>query len=413
MKQKVIIVGAGFGGISAAKELCDSNCDIVIIDKTNHHLFQPLLYQVATAGLSPADIAMPVRAIFTGYDNVHVIMEEVLSIDTANSSVILQEQSQQYDFLIVATGARHTYFGKDNWETDAPGLKTLNDALLIREKMLYAFEKAEILPDGEEKRSYLTFAIIGGGPTGVEMAGSIAEIAKQILEKDFNNIDPQSVKILLIEAGSRLLPMYSEQQADYTKEVLTQMGVTVLLKAMAEEIDQNSVKISGETVPTKNVIWAAGNAASPLLKCLEIPLDRAGRALVNADLSIPGNENIFVIGDASAVTMNENELVPGVAPAAMQEGRYVGKAIKNRMEGKLSKPFKYVDKGSMATIGRAKAVANIWGLKFTGFFAWLLWSFIHVFFLISYRNRFRVMAEWIWSYLSFRNAVRLITGRKP
>jgi NADH dehydrogenase len=370
MKSRVIIIGAGFGGITAAKQLCATDCEITIIDKTNHHLFQPLLYQVATAGLSPADIAMPIRAIFSGHSNVHVIMDEVLFIDKINATVNLKDITLSYDYLICAPGARHTYFGKDQWAAYAPGLKTLSDALTIREKMLSAFEHAENETNPEAKRAYLTFVVIGGGPTGVEMAGAIAEIAKQILEKDFNTIDPKDVRVFLVEAGERLLPAFTNKLSAYTVKTLHSMGVTVLLKTVAENINEDGVQLNKEFFSSKNVIWAAGNLASPLLKTLDTPLDRVGRAVVNPDLSLPGSPNIFVIGDAAVSVQKNGDPVPGVAPAAMQQGRYVGKLIANRaLPVEQRKPFAYLDKGSLATIGRAKAVAQLWGLQFTGFFA--------------------------------------------
>lgn len=409
-KKKVIIIGGGFGGITAAKCFDDDSFDVLILDKTNHHLFQPLLYQVASAALSPGDIAFPIREIFRNYKNIRVIMDEVLSIDKTNHKVFSKDAAYQYDYLIIATGSRHSYFGKDEWEENAPGLKTLKDALLLRERILNSFEEAEKAIDAESTKKYLTFVIVGGGPTGVEMAGAISEIAKKTLLKDFRRIDPANTKIILVEAGSKILSSYPESLAKHAIDDLESLGVEVKLNSLVTDINDSGARIGSEFIETTNIIWAAGNEISPLIKSLGIRTDRAGRAIVNPDLSIEEHPEIFVIGDAANVVFNEKQL-PGTAPVAMQEGRYVGNLIKSGVDIENRKPFRFIDKGDMATIGRAKAVANIRGFKLTGFFAWMAWCFIHIFYLIGFRNRFRVMAEWIWSYITFKRGIRLIVGK--
>ncbi len=410
-KKRVVIIGGGFGGITAAKLLKDYNLDITIIDKTNHHLFQPLLYQVATAALSPGDIAIPIRSIFRGRKNIEVIMAEVQSINKSESSLQLNDRKIYFDYLIVAPGSSHSYFGNNEWEQVAPGLKSLSDALAIREKILCSFEEAEIIENKNDQEQYLTFVIVGGGPTGVEMAGAIAEIARQTMLKDFRNINPKETKIFLVEAYPRILTAYSEHLSEIAKNDLEKMGVKVLINTKVTNVSLTGVILGEEFIKTKNIIWAAGNEASLLLKSLDVELDRAGRVLVEDDLSIKGCSNIFVIGDAANLKDKNGELLPGIAPVAIQQGKYVAKLIGNDKDSSKRKPFAYFDKGTMATIGKAKAVAKIRKFEFSQFTAWFLWSFVHIFFLITFRNRFRVMAEWIWYYFTSRRGVRLITRR--
>ena len=409
-KKKVIIVGGGFGGLLAAKEFQDTYFDVTIIDKTNHHLFQPLLYQVAAAALSPADIAIPIRSVFGNQKNIKVLLDEVISVDKENYTIKLTGSELNFDYLILSPGARHSYFGNDNWEKFAPGLKTLSDALKIRELILNSLEAAEKESDVNRRKKHLNFIVIGGGPTGVELAGAIAEIAKKTMIRDYKNFSSDDTKILLIEALPRILTSYSPNLSEKAREDLVQMGVDVRLNTKVTDVNENGVQLGDVFIESKNVIWAAGNVASPLLKTLNIDLDKAGRAIVESDCSIPGYPNIFVIGDAAFMNDDKGQALPGVAPVAMQQGRFVGRLIKNGLNKNNRKKFIYVDKGSMATIGKAKAVAMIKGLKLSGLIAWLAWSFVHIFFLIGFRNRFRVFAEWIWYYITNRQGTRLITN---
>ncbi len=406
--KKVVIVGGGFGGLNAAKNLVNTDFDVTIIDKTNHHVFQPLLYQVATAALSPGDISAPIRTIFSGSKNIKVIMDEVIDINKDEKIVILPDMKISYDYLIIAAGARHSYFGNDSWEPFAPGLKTLSDALIIREKILRALEEAEKLNPADYQK-YLNFVVVGGGPTGVEMAGAIAEIVKRSWLRDFKNISASKTKVYLIEAADRILLPYPPQLSLKAQKQLESLGVSVLLNTKVTAVNQDGVFVGNEFIESKNVIWAAGNAASPLLKKLNTELDRAGRAIVNTDLSIPGSTEIFIIGDAAAFKDENGNYLPGVAPVAIQQGKFVADLLKNNASGK--KTFKYRDKGILATIGRAKAIAFIKGLKLTGFLAWLAWTFIHIMVLIGFRNRVRVMTEWAWYYITFRHGIRLIVDK--
>lgn len=408
--KKVIIVGGGFGGLLAAKEFKDTDYEVTIIDKTNHHLFQPLLYQVAAAALSPADIAIPIRSVFSDQQNIKVVLDEVISVDKEKSIVKLSNSEMSFDYLILSPGARHSYFGNDNWEKYAPGLKTLSDALKIRELILNSLEAAEKEPDADRRKKYLTFVVIGGGPTGVELAGAIAEIAKKTMIKDYKNFRADDTKVILVEALPRILTSYTTDLSQKAKEDLEQMGADVRLNTKVTDVNEDGVQLGDIFIESKNVIWAAGNLASPLLKTLDIELDRAGRAVVEDDCSIPGYPNIFVIGDAALMKDKNGEILPGVAPVAMQQGKYVGKLIVNDDKNGSRKEFVYVDKGSMATIGKAKAVAMIRGLKLSGLLAWFAWSVVHIFFLIGFRNRFRVFAEWIWYYITNRQGTRLITN---
>lgn len=413
MKKKVVIIGAGFGGLTAAKNLADTEFDVMIIDSTNHHLFQPLLYQVATAALSPSDIAVPIRSLLSGYKNIKVILDEVVSIDKTDHLVMLKnlKSDLQFDYLIVAVGARHSYFGRSDWEQIAPGLKTLTDALVIREKIIEALEMAEKENDKELMKKYLTFVIVGGGPTGVELAGAIAEIAKETMIKDYKNFKPQDTKVILIEAADRILPSFDKKLSEQAKEYLAQMGVEVKLHTKVENINEEGVFTNNGIISSKTIIWAAGNQASPLLKSLKSELDRAGRVIVNKDCSLPNHPEIFIIGDAAHFEDENGNVLPGVAQVAIQQGKFVSEIIKNEIPFERRPKFKYIDKGTMATIGKAKAVAEIKGFKLTGLPAWLTWSSVHIFFLIGFRNRFRVMIEWIWHYITKKHGTRLIVGK--
>ena len=413
MKKKVVIIGAGFGGLTASKNLADTEFDVIIIDRTNHHLFQPLLYQVATAALSPSDIAVPIRSLLSGYKNITVILDEVVSIDKSNHSVVLKNSKLvlQFDYLIVAVGARHSYFGRNDWEQIAPGLKTLTDALVIREKIIEALEMAEKENDKELMKRYLTFVIVGGGPTGVELAGAIAEIAKETMIKDYKNFKPQDTKVILIEAADRILPSFYKKLSEQAKDDLEHMGVEVKLHTKVENINEEGVFTNNGFISSKTIIWAAGNQASLLLKSLNTEIDRVGRVIVNKDCSLPNHPEIFIIGDAAHFEDDNGNVLPGVAQVAIQQGKFVSEIIKNEIPFERRPKFKYMDKGTMATIGKAKAVAEIKGFKLTGLLAWLTWSIVHIFFLIGFRNRFRVMIEWIWHYITKKHGTRLIVGK--
>lgn len=396
--------------MSAAKELKSANLDITLIDKTNHHLFQPLLYQVATAALSPADVAAPIRAILNKQKNVRVIMGEVNRIDTSAKKVFLNGDVFDYDYLITAVGSRHSYFGNDEWEKFAPGLKTIHDALKLREKILLSFEKAERLNDEKEIKKQMTFVIVGGGPTGVELAGAIAEIARVTMLKDFRKINPAKTKIILVEALDRLLTAFDPHLSAKAKESLEELGVTVLLNRRVVDINERGVQFENEVIETPNVIWAAGNTIPSIVRSLNSETDRAGRAIVEKDCSLENHPEIFVIGDA-ALFIESGKPLPGIAPVAIQQGRYVAKIIANGIPKVERKPFKYFDKGILATIGKAKAVMQIGGVKASGWFAWIAWVFVHILYLIGFRNRYKVLAEWIWLYVTNRHGIRLITQK--
>jgi len=406
--KKVVIIGAGFGGLTAAKELAKKSFNITVIDKTNHHLFQPLLYQVATAALSPADIAIPIRSIFSKNKNVEVLLGDVKSIDKENRKVFFNGSEIDFDYLVIATGSRHSYFGRDEWEKYAPGLKTLNDALKIRETILLSLEAAEKEKDSVKRQKHLNFVIIGGGPTGVELAGAISEIVNQNIIPDFRNIDASMTKVYLIEALSNILSSYPEKLSNRAQEDLKNLQVEVILNEKVTEINENGVRVGTRFIETKNILWAAGNQTLPLIKTLGTETDRLGRVIVNDNLSINKENNIFVIGDAASVKNEKGEYLPAIAPVAIQQGKFAAKIISEDWVGKQKKKFVYRDRGTMATIGKAKAVAVIKGFKLTGLIAWLAWSFIHVLFLISFRNKLRVMSEWIWHYITNRPGIRLI-----
>jgi NADH:ubiquinone reductase (H+-translocating) len=406
--KRIVIIGAGFGGLTAAKELANKNFNITVIDKTNHHLFQPLLYQVATAALSPADIAVPIRSVFSKNKNVEVLLGEVKSIDKKNKKVFFNGSEIEFDYLIIATGSRHSYFGKDEWEKFAPGLKTLNDALKIRENILLSLETAEKENDPVKRQKYLNFVIIGGGPTGVELAGAISEIVNQNIIPDFRNINASMTKVYIVEALPNILSSYPEKLSNRAQEDLKNLQVEIILNEKVTEINENGVKVGERFIETKNILWAAGNQNLPLIKTLGVETDRLGRAIVNDDLSINSDANIFVIGDAASVKTEKSEYLPAIAPVAIQQGKFVAKIISEDLVGKQNKKFVYRDRGTMATIGKAKAVAVIKGFKLSGLIAWLAWSFIHILFLISFRNKLRVMSEWIWHYITNRPGIRLI-----
>jgi len=406
---KVVILGGGFAGINAAKGLGNSKFDVWILDKTNHHLFQPLLYQVASAALSPGDIAVPIREILNPYENITVLMGEASSIDKESRQIVLKNGDRVgYEYLIVALGARHSYFGNDQWEAFAPGLKTLNDALKIRERILLSFEMAERCDSIMEAKKYLNFVIIGGGPTGVEMAGAIAEIAYETMLKDFRRIDTTKTKIYLIEGSPHILPVYPEKLSEKAQGYLEHFGVNVITGKRVTEITKEGVLVEGTFIPTENMLWAAGNQASPILKSLDIPLDRQGRAMVERDLSIPGHPELFVIGDAACAMDKKGKPFPGLASVAIQQGRYVAQILRKRILKKDRPPFVYFDKGTMATIGKTKAIGMFGKVQFSGFIAWLAWCFVHILYLIGFRNRLVVLIQWLSSYFTSRRGARLI-----
>jgi NADH dehydrogenase len=407
----VVIIGGGFGGISAARALKRAPIRLTMIDRRNHHLFQPLLYQVATAALNPSDIASPIRRILRRQRNASVILGEAASIDTRRKIVQLLDGEVAYDYLIVASGATHSYFGHDEWLEPAPGLKTLEDAVEIRRRVLVAYEAAEREMDPSEVANWMTFVIIGAGPTGVEMAGALAEISRRVLMRDFRKIDPGKARIVLIEAGPKVLPAMSPESSVSARRQLERLGVEVITDSPVTLVDDRGVMHGGIRLESRTVIWAAGVAASPLGKALgaDVKLDRAGRVIVNQDLSVPGTDDVFVIGDLASIS-SDGKLVPGLSPAAMQEGRHAAKNIVRLIRGEPTLPFHYRDKGTLATIGKAAAVADIAGLHLSGLVAWLMWLFVHIFFLIGFRNRFIVIVEWAWTYLRNDRGSRLITG---
>ena len=409
-RSRVVIVGAGFGGLAASRALADAPVQLTVVDRRNHHLFQPLLYQVATAALSPGDIAYPIRSVLRHQANASVLLADVVGIDVARREVRLADGALPYDFLIVAAGAGHAYFGHDAWEKDAPGLKTLEDALEIRRRILLAFERAECESDPAVRRDLLTFVIVGGGPTGVELAGAIAEISRHVIVSDFRSIDPREARIVLVEAGPRLLPAMLPASSETAAATLARLGVEVRVGTPVTDVDARGVSVGGERLGARTVVWAAGVAASPLARSLGVPLDRAGRVPVESDLSIPGHPEVFVIGDLSVYTHQSGRPLPGLSPVAMQQGRAAARSIRATLAGRPRHRFHYVDKGTMAVIGRSEAVAEIAGLRFSGLVAWLLWCFVHIFYLIGFRNRAIVMMEWAWAYLTYQRGARLITG---
>ena len=408
---RVVIVGAGFGGLSCAMALTRARVAVTLIDRNNYHLFQPLLYQVATAGLSPGDIATPVRGLFREHFNVRVLYGEVTDVDKAHKRVQVGGQAVPYDHLVLATGASHSYFGRDDWAPYAPGLKRVEDASEIRRRLLSAFEAAEATENQDERRRLLTFLVVGGGPTGVELAGAIAELARHGMDKEFRRFDPATARVLLVQSGPRVLPTFPERLSETTRVSLERLGVEVLLDSRVEEIDGDGVTVSGQRIPAGTVLWAAGVVASPAARWLGTEADRAGRVKVGPDLSVPGHPDIFAIGDTALAEAWNGGPVPGLAPAAKQGGEHVARVIRARLEGRAPPaPFRYRHLGSLSTIGRQAAVADFNGLRITGALAWWLWGAVHVGFLLGMRNRISVMWDWFWAYLTYRGGTRLITG---
>ena len=410
MTPHVVIIGGGFGGLSAARALRHADVRVTLIDRRNHHVFQPLLYQVATATLSPGDIAAPIRWILRGIRNLRVLLANATRIDVAARRIELSDGgSLDYDWLIVATGSRHAYFGHDDWEPNAPGLKTLEDAIAIRRRILIAFERAEREEDVGRQRELLTFVIVGGGPTGVELAGTLAEIARQTLRDDFKNIDTSHARILLVEAGPTILQTFPETLRNAARASLARLGIEVREGVAVTGVDLHGVMIGSERVDAGTVLWAAGVAASSLVKTLGVPLDRAGRVVVEPDLSIPGHPEVFVAGDAAAA-MQDGKLLPGVAQTAMQGARHAAKNILRRLKGQPTTPFVYRDLGSMAIVGRRAAISDLGWIRLSGALAWMAWLFLHIFMLVGFRNRVVVLFEWAMAYFTFQRGARLITG---
>jgi NADH:ubiquinone reductase (H+-translocating) len=418
---KVVILGGGFGGLTAALKLKNAPVQVTLIDRCNYHLFQPLLYQVATGSLSPANVAGPLRQVLRKQKNTQVLLGEAINIDTAKRQVILSDGVVDYDTLIVATGSTHQYFGHDEWEQFAPGLKNLNDATAMRGRILLAFEAAERERDPEKLRAWMTFVIVGAGPTGAELAGALGEIAHDTLKHDFRDIDPSNTRIVLVEGTDRPLPTYPPKLSEDARKMLERLGVTVRTGAMVVGIDAECVTIKEgdrtEKIPTRTVLWAAGVLASPLGKILNqhagAPLDKASRVLVEPDLTVPGHPEIFVIGDLANFSHQTGQPLPGVAQPAIQEGDYVAKVIRARFRSEKIKPFHYFDKGNLATIGRFAAVADLNWLQISGLPAWLIWIFIHLLYIVQFQNRLLVMTQWAWLYLTFDRSARLITGKNP
>jgi NADH dehydrogenase len=414
---RVVILGAGFGGLSAAKGLAGAPVDVTVIDRRNYHLFQPLLYQVATAALSPADIAEPIRSILRRQTNARVLLGRVQDIDRQTREVLLEDGRRiAFDSLIVATGARHAYFGHDEWETFAPGLKKVDDATHIRRRILLAFEKAEMATDEESRKRLLTFVVIGAGPTGVEMVGAMAELAKMALAADFRAIDPRQAHILLVEAADRVLTAFPESLSDKARAQLEKMGVQLLLNSKVTDCDDHGIEIENHDgrryIPAATVIWAAGVQASPAAKWLGVGDDRAGRVSVTPHLTLPDDPRIFVIGDTALAHGADGKQLPGVAPVAKQQGAYVARIIRRGLAGKSIRPFAYRNYGNLATIGRKAAIADFGWLRLSGTIAWLLWGIVHIFFLIGFRNRIFVLLSWLWAYFTFHRGSRLITGNE-
>lgn len=410
--KKVVIIGAGFAGLNTAKRLANSKgLSVTLIDRRNHHLFQPLLYQVATAGLSPADIATPVRSLFTHSKNVEVLLGHVESINKEASSVKVDGRELSYDFLVVAGGSRHSYFGHPEWEPFAPGLKSLEEATEIRRRILLAFERAEKEADLKKREALLTFVIIGAGPTGVELAGAIAELSHQTLNEDFRHIDPSKTRVILVEGAARILGAFDESLAQRASRDLENLGVQILVSSLVTDVNASGVALKDHQIAAETIIWAAGVAPSPLAKALEVPLDRQGRVLVETDLSLKNHPSIFVIGDQAAFVGADGKALPGLAPVAIQQGKHVARNIQLSLQRKARENFRYRDKGIMATIGRRKAITQAPGLNLHGFVAWMAWLFVHVFYLIGFKNRVSVFAQWTWSYLTFKRGARLIVDK--
>jgi NADH dehydrogenase len=408
---RIVIVGAGFGGLFAARALAGADADVTIIDRHNYHLFQPLLYQVATAGLPPSDVAWPIRSILRRQRNTTVLLGEVTAVDRARRVVRLADREIPFDYLVLATGSTHSYFGRDEWQPFAPGLKSIDDATAIRRRILRAFESAEMAADPEQRLRLLTFVIVGAGPTGVELAGTIAELARFTLAADFRRIDPRSARVVLVEAGPRVLAAFAEPQSTYAKRALEKLGVDVRLNARVTQCDAAGVELGSERIESETVIWAAGVAASPAGRWLGVPTDRAGRVIVKPDLSLPDDAGVFVIGDAAAVALPGGKLVPGVAPAAKQQGRYVARVLTARITGRAApSPFTYRDAGALATIGRKCAVIEFPFVTLRGWLAWWIWGIAHIYFLVGVPSPVVVSLRWLWEYLTYGRGARLITG---
>jgi NADH:ubiquinone reductase (H+-translocating) len=409
-RPRIVIIGAGFAGLTTAKALRNAAVDLIVIDRHNYHLFQPLLYQVATAGLSPADIAAPIRQILSRQTNTTVMLADVSGVDVSRKEVIAEGRRISFDKLIIATGAQHAYFGHDEWSKHAPGLKSIDDATYVRRRILLAFEKAETETDEDERRRLLNFVVVGAGPTGVEMAGAIAELAKKALARDFRTIDPAKARIILIEAGPRVLPPFDPSLATAAQRGLEKLGVEVRLGGAVTACDELGVVLGDERIDARTIIWAAGVMASPAGKWLNVETDRSGRVIVGPDLGVLDNRDIFVLGDTACVPGPDGKPLPGIAPVAKAQGNYVAERILAELEGRESPPFRYSDLGSLATIGRKSAVIQIGRLRLTGFIAWLIWSVAHIYFLIGFRNRLSVVLNWAWNYFTFQRGARLITG---
>lgn len=412
---RVFIVGGGFAGLAAAKALAGAPVEVMLVDRRNHHVFQPLLYQVATAALSPADISAPIRAVLRDQKNCQVALSEAVAVDLAKKWLIFERGHVPYDYLVLAAGATHAYFGHEEWAAVAPGLKSVEDATAMRRRILLAFETAEYEGNAEARRAALTFGIVGGGPTGVELAGAIKEIAGQAMPKDFRHIDTSTTRVILFQGGDRILPSFPERLSEKAQEFLEDLGVEVRLNARVTNVTAHGVHIGDEFIPVRNVFWAAGVKANPIGKTLGVPLDKSGRVIVQPDLTVPGHPEVFVVGDMAAATSAHNgQPVPGVAQGGLQMGEYAGRAIARAVAGtstpQTRRPFSYFDKGSLAVIGKARAVAQVGVLKLGGFLAWLLWGGVHIAFLIGFRNRMQVMMSWIWNWMVNSRDARLITG---
>jgi len=419
--RRVVILGGGFGGLSAALRLKRAPVDVTLIDRCNYHLFQPLLYQVATGSLSPANISSPLRTILKRHKNSRVLLAEAIGVDVANRRVILSDGAVEYDTLVVATGSSHQYFGHDDWEQYAPGLKTVEDATDMRRRILLAFETAERETDSEKLHALMTFVIVGGGPTGAELAGALAEIARDTLSRDFRNIDPSSARIILVEGGDRVLPSYPQKLSAAAQKMIERLGVTVRTGAMVIDLQKHSVTVregsATETIPTRTILWAAGVLGSPLGRIIAgetgALVDKAGRVSVGPDCSVPGHPEIFVIGDLALFTHQTGKPLPGVAQPAIQQGHYVARTIMRRLRGEPEKPFHYFDKGNLAVIGRGAAIADLNWLRISGFPAWLIWIFVHLLYIVEFQNRLLIFLQWAWFYFTFDRSARLITGKNP
>ena len=413
MAHHVVVVGGGFGGLETARRLERDDVKVTLIDRQNYHLFQPLLYQVATAGLSPGDIASPIRNLVAARPNVEVLMGDVVGVDLANKRVKLADSELAYDSLVLAAGVRHSYFGKSQWEGDAPGLKTLDDALEIRRRVLMAFENAEREDDPVKRAGWLTFVVVGGGPTGVELAGAISELARFSVAKDFRRFDPRTAKVVLVEAGARVLAAFDTGLSGKARASLEKLQVDVRLQTRVQDVTSEGVQLPDGFLPAKTVLWAAGVEAPPLSKTLGVEVDRSGRIKVQPDLSIPNHPNAYVIGDLAWFPLPDGSSLPGLAPVALQQGRHVGEVIGAALDGQPKQPFEYLDKGIMATVGRASGIAQAGSLRLSGMLGWLAWLFIHILFLIGFRNRVIVLLQWTWAWFTYGRSARLITGTTP